>query len=434
MHSYVFPLLDVKEISLCLQSCGFTASDDLITRPTSQYMQTLFEQIADSFLGISVTTLSKNIKKINPDLEDLNEAKDIISLQRVIYRFLCDCGVDNFSLMDMMKPEPGRVRVILSSVVNFARFREEHMADCEKFLIQNEEKSELYKTRTLAVKSLKNQVNHVEDLLSKDENDLNQIKSHNKEVEGELRKMRKKQETLTLEYENYKDGKTRLVKQLEDHSFLLLEAKKDLEKLKFYSNETPEINVKINQDLASSLETDEKKLHLLEQKSRNLSLTIESFSILEQEFKSFVRLLEEIQIEINKHETSNDKFGKFKELYEQQQLQSSDLNRKIQQITRQINNTEEKIDRTKQQSEKKRLDYQEKLKELHDNYATLITERDINDQDLFKKKQHISNLEKQMFAMKKQFEVECRETNLEIERLNSHIKRYLLEMEKKMGL
>jgi kinetochore protein Nuf2 len=37
-------------------------------------------------------------------------------------------GMDDFSLVDLIKPDPKRLRVILSSIINFAKFREDRLA------------------------------------------------------------------------------------------------------------------------------------------------------------------------------------------------------------------------------------------------------------------------------------------------------------------
>ena len=41
-------------------------------------------------------------------------------------------GIQDFSMKDLMRPEPLRVRRILSATINFAKFREEHLNEFEK--------------------------------------------------------------------------------------------------------------------------------------------------------------------------------------------------------------------------------------------------------------------------------------------------------------
>jgi hypothetical protein len=46
-------------------------------------------------------------------------------------------GIDDFGLKDMTKPEPGRVRRIMSAVINFAKFREERMDVLEEYTVKS---------------------------------------------------------------------------------------------------------------------------------------------------------------------------------------------------------------------------------------------------------------------------------------------------------
>lgn len=42
-------------------------------------------------------------------------------------------GIDDFSLKDVLKPEPSRIRIIFSGVINFAKFREEQLIFFDEF-------------------------------------------------------------------------------------------------------------------------------------------------------------------------------------------------------------------------------------------------------------------------------------------------------------
>jgi len=41
--------------------------------------------------------------------------------------------IRDFSIRDLIKPEPARVKTILSAVINFAKFREEQMTVFDKY-------------------------------------------------------------------------------------------------------------------------------------------------------------------------------------------------------------------------------------------------------------------------------------------------------------
>ena len=50
-------------------------------------------------------------------------------------------GINDFSLKDVLKPETSRIRMILSGIINFAKFREEQLVFFEEFSLKAEELS-----------------------------------------------------------------------------------------------------------------------------------------------------------------------------------------------------------------------------------------------------------------------------------------------------
>lgn len=460
----LFPLLDFKEISICLQSCDFIANEELVSRPTSQYIKTLLEQFLDSFMGLSADNINGMVRNVNrndlsmtktqdaqmeeepengesriEDDDDITSSVRLILLHRGAYEFFLICGVNDFTLMDIMRPEPQRIRRILSAVVNYARFREENSVECEKLVSISEGNLEKLKGVQNENSRLSNQINDLKYKIEANETDegnkkatLKQINTYNSKLENELKKLKKNQEILTLEHSKYKDEKRRLIEKLEDHNYLIMESNKELDKLKSYLLSNPEIVTKIIEDLKTNLSEYQVNLADLESKNKNMTISIESFQLVEQELKNLFRILEEVLNDLTKEETSLDKLNKYQEFKEQQNLTLNDLNRQIQQVTRQLNNTEEKIKRLRHQSSERSEASKQKLISLKDGYDTLVKERKVKEQELNKKKDFISELETKMNGERSNFQIELRNAELAVAKLNSHVKLYLTEMNKKV--
>uniref|UniRef100_UPI0031F5DABB Ipl1/Nuf2 chimera protein n=1 Tax=Saccharomyces cerevisiae TaxID=4932 RepID=UPI0031F5DABB len=142
----VFPILDLQELVICLQSCDFAlATQENISRPTSDYMVTLYKQIIENFMGISVESLlnSSNQETGDGHLQEENEniyldTLNVLVLNKICFKFFENIGVQDFNMTDLYKPEAQRTQRLLSAVVNYARFREERMFDCNSFILQME--------------------------------------------------------------------------------------------------------------------------------------------------------------------------------------------------------------------------------------------------------------------------------------------------------
>ena len=48
-------------------------------------------------------------------------------------------GINDFSLKDVLKPESHRIKMILSGIINFAKFREEQLVFFEEYSLKAEE-------------------------------------------------------------------------------------------------------------------------------------------------------------------------------------------------------------------------------------------------------------------------------------------------------
>ncbi|CUM68253.1 uncharacterized protein PRCAT00005974001 [Priceomyces carsonii] len=466
IHQDVFPLLDSKEITICLQSCDFIATEELVSRPTSQFMKTLFEQFLDTFMGISASTIRDKTKKINKhdtsigrsqeadkdnfaqeegereeeddDDDDTSEALNLIMLHRGAHKFLQGCGIHDLTLMDIMRPEPYRTRRILSAVVNFARFREEHSAECEHLVIESEESLERIRKSQGDNEKTTNQLRDLKARIEASEEGehkkatLKQINSYNTKLENELKKLKKSQELLTLEHSQYKVEKARLIEKLEDQNYLILEFAKELEKLKTYSSTDLDVLNQIIADLKSQIIDYQSSFSDMESKDRNLSITIESMQIVEGELKSLFRILEEIMNDLLKEKNAFEELNSTQEYLDQQNAESNDLGRQIQQYERQLVNTQDKINKLKLQAEERIKKSQQQLASYRSDYTKLVEERNLKEKEFTKKKELIADIEAKINKKKSDFQIEVKNLDLKIARLNAQIKLYLDEVGKKV--
>lgn len=105
------------------------------------------------------------------DDDDITSSVRLILLHRGAYEFFLICGVNDFTLMDIMRPEPQRIRRILSAVVNYARFREENSVECEKLVSISEGNLEQLKVVQNENSRLSNKINDLKYKIEANETD-----------------------------------------------------------------------------------------------------------------------------------------------------------------------------------------------------------------------------------------------------------------------
>lgn len=138
-------------------------TDHELNKPTPIVVQRILECFADIFMGIP----KESFNSVQPsfgvmemlEYPDLHlDSISLVSFYRTILRLMIEVGIEDFSLRDLIRPEGPRLRLILSAVINFAKFREEQLAVFEDFSRKSdqivEEKSRLIQRKAELTKKL----------------------------------------------------------------------------------------------------------------------------------------------------------------------------------------------------------------------------------------------------------------------------------------
>lgn len=451
-HRDEFPILDFKELSICLQGCDFTANEDLVSRPTSQYIRSLFEQLLDTFMGFSpeyCVTATSNLLRSAANSETSKELSDddisnddtantmhILVLFRAAETMLQTCGIHDFTLMDLMRPEPQRTRRILSAVINYARFREEHLRECEPLVRICESNMEEVRRVEDANNLISTNIGILKDRLEDEENGqdghrkstLVQLNNYNSRLELKLKKLQRSQEILKHEHGQYKEEKARLFEKLEDNHYLIGESTNELEKLKSYSMADPTLINRIVEELRNNLSQHEEQLRITEEALRNKTRTVNSIQHVEDELRNLIKIVQEISNDLRKLQDERDKMVKQTDELEHKKHSSEELEVLIQRMKRRLQKSEEKIVKLKQQAQERDENAKDKLKALEKEYTLLAQERQSKEKKLDQTKAEINQLDAQIISMRNEFDSEWKSTESAVAKLNAHIKMYLSDI------
>lgn len=451
-HRDEFPILDFKELSICLQGCDFTANEDLVSRPTSQYIRSLFEQLLDTFMGfspeycVSATTnlirsasnaeTSKELSDEDISNDDTANTMHSLVLFRAAETMLQTCGIHDFTLMDLMRPDPQRTRRILSAVINYARFREEHLRECEPLVRICESNMEEVRKVEDSNSQMSNNIGilkeQIEDESNGEENHrkstLSQLNNYNSRLELKLKKLQRSQEILKQEHGQYKEEKARLFEKLEDNHYLIGESTSELEKLKSYSMADPSLINRIVEELRNNLNQHEEHLRATEEALRNKAKTVSSIQHVEDELRNLIKIVQEISNDLRRLQEEKDKIVKQSDELEHKKHSSEELEVLIQRMKRRLQKSEEKIVKLKQQAQERDENAKDKLKALENEYTLLAQERNNKEKKLDQTKAEINQLEALINSMRSEFDAEWKSTESAVAKLNAHIKMYLSEI------
>ncbi|KAF3987747.1 hypothetical protein FT663_02706 [Candidozyma haemuli var. vulneris] len=434
----------------------FTASEELISRPTSQYIKTLFEEFVDIFMGLSVQStdqLSHDLIKRNNEFnsndmqqddvnnnDDFDTKKDdtsqsipLLILFRCSLAFLDKCGVHDFNIMDLKKPESQRIRRILSAVINFARFREERMKDCEPIAQVCEEYSEDVRKSENEIVQVQNDIDQLASQVEENnqgqrKSTLVQLNNYNSRLEGELKKLQRSQEQLQLEHARYREQKYGLAEQIEDRLYLLQEEGHKVEKFKKFTMVNPTELQTILDDLKASLEEAEQQLRVGEATLQNRSKTIRAIKSAEDELKNILTIVQNIVDDLGHLDEEGNELEKQAEQRDREKADIEDIENSIRLTERQLSNLDEKILNTNTQASEKREEAEHRLQRLEEEYARLTDERGVREKKMDQNRATIQSLEEDINKMVGSFDREKRNIETAVASLNAHIRSYLSDM------
>ena len=209
---YSFPELKAVEILQCMVDLNIQLSDTELIKPTPAAVQRVYEAFAEIFMGSSkdqyVANESSEAVAAVEYSEIYLDAISLVRFFRIIVRLMREVGIEDFGMRDLIKPEPHRLKIILSAVINFAKFREEQLNIYEEL---NKKTDEIYseKDRLLARhQELSNKIAVWKRQLQDEEPRVQSVREHNNQMIQELRELKKEQTTLTAIIEELKAQRT----------------------------------------------------------------------------------------------------------------------------------------------------------------------------------------------------------------------------------
>lgn len=427
---YKFPVLDINELVGLYRTMQFNLSENDILKPTQIFIHSLIEQIMDKFLYISPHFLRRKVT--SGDME-IKQSLNIVICQRIMYKFLCDCGVDDFSIRDISKPDSSRLRIILSALVNYARFREQRMLDCVDLLDNNDDLLMEYKNLIQVNHQYQSQINEMNDQIELEGSNLNDVNEHNKQLESKLISLKNVQEDISNDHDSYRNEKSKHVKELENQSAIYIETEKELEQIRPYIKESPESIKELISKMNESKQREVEILQELEQKTKQLPVSEQSFQLLIQDFTNLNRLLDELFEDSNKHNGYNEKLKSIKSQISEKQEELNDLSRRITQLENQLKHNQDRLVKLQTFYDEKMLSFSKRIADQIQEMNELKSKRNTNEVEIVEKEVQISTWQRQIIELEKTWETECKDGTFMIDKLNSQVSVYLNEMEKRIN-
>lgn len=118
----ILPTKDIVGIFSFLAVTPAITADDL-EKPTSEVAVRCFQRLAEEAYNADTATIRNNSLQDVAHSEVYGEAVDLLTVFGLSRQILAINGIDDFSLKDLWMPETKRLRILLSAMINFCRYK-----------------------------------------------------------------------------------------------------------------------------------------------------------------------------------------------------------------------------------------------------------------------------------------------------------------------
>ncbi|KAI9096105.1 Nuf2 family-domain-containing protein [Phlyctochytrium arcticum] len=366
--SFSFPVLKPSELLGCMADLGIPFSSEDLQKPSPDRIIVVYEHFTEILMGVTREQyLQPSFDAVQfleyPDLHQ--ESIGFMAFNRQLRKLMLEVGVDDFSLRDILHPEPGRVRRCLSAIINFAKFREERMGVFEQ-CNQKAEEALLKRDQLEArIRDLSEKVNSLRLQRAEQEPQAQALRDRNSELTSDLRELKKIQTGLTPQAESLKKEKLQLADQITEKEESIANLKQDCIRLESRIVKSPEELKNSIAEMSATLTNDKQAILVSEKKTRDLQTRIDLLAAGQVDLDTVLDRLRDVEREKARLESSLEKLRGEREAMAKAKAELRDLRVKEEQLKRQLTSATEKLNRLATHQSSKSTSLQSRLQSLH---------------------------------------------------------------------
>lgn len=392
---YSFPELKSPEILQCMADLRVPLAEQDLQKPTPQTVQRVFEAFVEIFMGAATANSifsggsggNNNNSNSNSNshsegaLQALEypeihmDAVQLLSFYKQVSRLMWEVGIEDFGLKDMVKPEGPRLRLLLSAIINFAKFREEQLGVWEELVKRGEEAEQEMQRLVSREQDLRHRIDAIRQQRHDEEPAVQQAKEQIGALVNELRELKRLQTGLSQEIEEFKRRRQDLTDSQARLQYLQSSGRQEVNKLKSRIVHSPEKLLQILSEMQASIASERAGMQSLERRSRELQNRVDGMTALEEQLRRATGHLDHADSVAKRCDDLHRQCNHLVEQHRRQQSDADELAVRDQHLRRQLQLAQEKLHKLTGQQDLKRAEFAERLQSLRRDYAQLSEER-----------------------------------------------------------
>ncbi|CAD0094851.1 unnamed protein product [Aureobasidium vineae] len=426
-------------IAGCISDIGIPFSIQDLQKPNPQQIQKVFEWLAELLMNTTREVVAPAMKAAAEDLcaDDPEriftaDTRDLMGFFVTLRRLLLECGIKDFTFQDLYKPTHPRLVKIFSYVINFIRFRESQTSVIDEYFNSTE--------RTKArIEELYNANQEKEEMLQEMQRNRKNVEQamhdkekKNSELKARLLELKKGQEKVAEKLDRVKSEQSRLKQALEDKQTQAINVRKEADKLRPYTQQSPAALETALRDLNANLTADKSEIDRLDRRTRALQTSTDTFTLLRDDVNGLSRLLEDLQTELKKEDEEASRANKHRDALSERSNNVREIERQERMLSKQLANIQERTNNLRQGAGAKAEEAKRRMESLKQTHSELGEERRKRGEEVERRRIRIEQTEKKMADLKENIDMEVQSAKEEYLKMESHIKLYITEMEQSL--
>ena len=287
-----------------------------------------------------------------PELHD--ESIPIMAFHKALSHLLTASGIKDFSMRDLYKPDPLRLRRNLSAIINFAKFREEKLIaytelqeSFDKLLTEKE-------TMEAEHAALKAELAAIKKSQAAEIPELSRVEAETQALYAENQSLNKKQSALAGEVRGLKQQANGLTDEASQLRYKLSQARGTGEDLRAQIVQSPQKIQALLEEIATAVERERGAFADAERRSRDLAARLEVVSKVERDVSKAVAMMAEAESEIGRKKEVSRRVKALRADVAASEHEAAQLATQHQHLKRQQVALLDRIDRVNSQCEVKR--------------------------------------------------------------------------------
>eukprot|EP00698_Gefionella_okellyi_P022747 TRINITY_DN7586_c0_g1_i1.p1 TRINITY_DN7586_c0_g1~~TRINITY_DN7586_c0_g1_i1.p1 ORF type:complete len:438 (-),score=130.06 TRINITY_DN7586_c0_g1_i1:98-1411(-) len=335
-----------------------------LTEPQPEHIRALYEHFLELCVGIT----KEDLQQVPFEQLELLEHREIheegiIELNHIreLQRLMDACLIPDFSLKEIQAPTKQSVQKILSSIINFARFREDHLPKFQDLSSQQEEYLVKRDELQLAHEELTTKLVVIKQARADDEPEVQQHTATVQQLGLELRKLAKSAEELKKKLETRKAEAVSVQDKINRTKLQTTASQQEASRYTSQIVRSPDRMKKEIADMAQTLDTEKATVLETERRSREMSAKLDSLTKSDKDLHKCIRTLSECDLDIQKCKSILKSAKTHQHTVAEVSTKTRDLATQEANGKRQIKNAEERLFRQQKQQELRKLAAEEAL-------------------------------------------------------------------------